>query len=67
MQELWSQNDVTNKIGAKGELDVFMHKNKEVFAFIGTDLIATKEKDKDMTLGKNTPYHFCLRWNAIFI
>uniref|UniRef100_UPI000A96662D hypothetical protein n=1 Tax=Streptobacillus notomytis TaxID=1712031 RepID=UPI000A96662D len=34
---LWKQDDVTNKLGTKGNLGIFMHKDKEVFAFIGTD------------------------------
>ncbi|SQA13412.1 Uncharacterised protein [Streptobacillus moniliformis] len=64
IKELWKQDDVTNKIGAKGNLGVFMHKNKEIFAFIGTDLNGVKDKNNEMKLGDKTPYHFGLRWDA---
>ncbi|WP_155756197.1 hypothetical protein, partial [Streptobacillus moniliformis] len=63
IKDLWKQDDVTNKIGAKGNLGVFMHKNKEIFAFIGTDLNGVKDKN-EMKLGDKTPYHFGLRWDA---
>ncbi|WP_196760912.1 hypothetical protein, partial [Streptobacillus moniliformis] len=64
IKELWKQDDVTNKIGAKGNLGVFMHKNKEIFAFIGTDLNGVKDKNNEMKLGDKTPYHFGLRWDS---
>ncbi|WP_415669357.1 hypothetical protein, partial [Streptobacillus ratti] len=64
IKELWDQKDVTNEIGAKGDLGVFMHKNKEVFAFIGTDLKATKKESENMKFNDKTPYHFGLRWDA---
>ncbi|WP_064605611.1 hypothetical protein [Streptobacillus moniliformis] len=64
IKELWKQDDVTNKIGAKGNLGVFMHKNKEIFAFIGTDLNGVKANKEEMKLGDKTPYHFGLRWDA---
>ncbi|WP_155732491.1 hypothetical protein, partial [Streptobacillus moniliformis] len=64
IKELWKQDDVTNKIGAKGNLGVFMHKNKEIFAFIGTDLNGVKANKDEMKLGDKTPYHFGLRWDS---
>ncbi|WP_199557089.1 hypothetical protein, partial [Streptobacillus moniliformis] len=64
IKDLWKQDDVTNKIGAKGNLGVFMHKNKEIFAFIGTDLNGVKDKNNEMKLGDKTPYHFGLRWDS---
>ncbi|WP_155731505.1 hypothetical protein, partial [Streptobacillus moniliformis] len=56
IKDLWKQDDVTNKIGAKGNLGVFMHKNKEIFAFIGTDLNGVKANKEEMKLGDKTPY-----------
>uniref|UniRef100_UPI000B20162C hypothetical protein n=1 Tax=Streptobacillus moniliformis TaxID=34105 RepID=UPI000B20162C len=64
IKDLWKQDDVTNKIGAKGNLGVFMHKNKEIFAFIGTDLNGVKANKEEMKLGDKTPYHFGLRWDS---
>ncbi|WP_155729870.1 hypothetical protein, partial [Streptobacillus moniliformis] len=64
IKDLWKQDDVTNKIGAKGNLGVFMHKNKEIFAFIGTDLNGVKANKDEMKLGDKTPYHFGLRWDS---
>ncbi|WP_196758643.1 hypothetical protein, partial [Streptobacillus moniliformis] len=61
---LWKQDDVTNKLGTKGNLGIFMHKDKEVFAFIGTDLSGTKEKNGELKLNEKTPYHFGLRWDS---
>ncbi|MDC4459509.1 hypothetical protein NQ652_17695 [Acinetobacter baumannii] len=63
IKDLWSQSDVTNKLGTKGNLGIFMHKDKEVFAFIGTDLGGKKDKD-ELKLNEKTPYHFGLRWDS---
>uniref|UniRef100_UPI000A629D88 hypothetical protein n=1 Tax=Streptobacillus felis TaxID=1384509 RepID=UPI000A629D88 len=45
---------------------IFMHKDKEVFAFIGTDLGGTKNNTNGNELKYNdkTQYHFGLRWDS---
>ncbi|WP_244951900.1 hypothetical protein [Streptobacillus felis] len=67
VKDLGSQEDVTYKLGAKGDLGVFMHKDKEVFAFIGTNLSGTKKGQEDLAFNQKTPYHFGLRWDSDII
>ncbi|WP_156299341.1 hypothetical protein [Streptobacillus canis] len=67
VKDLGDQKDVTYEIGTKADLGVFMHENKEVFAFIGTDLSGKKVGNADLTFNEKTPYHFGLRWDSEII